>query len=108
MFDALLNEYRYWRDNRIKEAFENPEVDNEALLQEWVTDGYAFHYEYENSITLRQYKQVQRELMDEGQCIENIVNEPLVMWCVMASSEDDWEALFQANKPQAEEDEVQA
>ena len=104
MFDALLNEYRAWRDIKIQEAFENC-VENSDLLQQSVSgDVYDFHYEYENSITLRQYKLVQRELMNEGQCVENIVNEPLVMWCVMAISEDDWDALFQANEPQTESD----
>jgi Neuraminidase (sialidase) len=104
MFDALLNEYRAWRDIKIQQAFENPIEDAEALKEYVDEEARDFHYQYSESITLRQYKLVQRELMNEGQCVENIVNEPLVMWCVMAISEDDWDTLFQENEPQTESD----
>jgi len=106
-FEALLNEYREWRDIRIKQAFENHEVDNEHLLQQYVSDDCYSFQDYESRITLKQYIQAQKELMEEGQVVENIVNEPLIMWCVMASSEDDWEALFLANKPQTDLEEEQ-
>lgn len=102
--NALLNEYRYWRDNKIQQAFESPIADAEALKEYVESETMDFHYQYSESITLRQYKQCQWELIKEDMDANVIINEPLPLWCSLAIQEDDWDALFQEHKPQTEEE----
>jgi hypothetical protein len=61
-----------------------------------------FHYQYENSITLKQYKEVQYELLQEGVEAELIIGEPLSIWCKYSINDDDWDALFEENEPESE------
>ena len=102
--NALLNEYRYWRDNKIQSAFEEP-VTNAEELREYVEyEVMDFHYQYGDSITLKKYKEVQYELLQEGVESELIINEPLSIWCQYSINQDDWDALFEENEPESEEE----
>jgi hypothetical protein len=100
--DALLNEYRYWRDNKIQKAFEEPVANAEALKEYVEYECMDFHYQYSESITLRQYKNVQYELLQEGVEPELIIGEPLAIWCQYSINEDDWNVLFEENEPETE------
>jgi hypothetical protein len=100
--NALLNEYRYWRDNKIQSAFEEPVANAEALREYVEYEVMDFHYQYENSITLKQYKEVQYELLQEGVEAELIIGEPLSIWCQYSINQDDWDALFEENEPESE------
>ena len=107
--NALLNEYRYWRDKKIETAFSQPVTDwNE--LKEYVLEEFRdFHYQYSESITLKQYKHVQWELMEQeqwgGVSFAQIIDEPLIWWCSFAIEEDDWEKLFNDHEPETESEE---
>jgi len=105
--DALLNEYRYWRDKKIQEAFENPIEDAEALKEYVYEEARDFHYQYSESITLRQYKECQWELVKGIYGYtdpEHIIDEPVLWWGSLSILNDDWEVLFQENEPQTEEE----
>ena len=99
--NALLKEYRYWRDKKIENAFDEPVADAEAL-KEYVLDcSQEFYYEYIDSITLRQYRMAQEELSKRISC-EDIVDNTLVYWCIEAISDDDWDKLFNDYEPETE------
>jgi hypothetical protein len=106
--NALLNEYRAWRDIKIQQAFEEPVADAEALKEYVDSELWDFHYEYSESITLRQYKECQWELVKGIYGYtdpKDIIDEPLVWWCSLAIQNDDWDALFQEFEPQTDSEE---
>ena len=102
--NALLNEYRDWRDKRIEDAFDEPVADAEALKEYVLDSTQEFHYEYIDSITLRQYRMAQDELSKRISC-EDIVDNTLLYWCQEAISDDDWDKLFNDYEPETEESE---
>ena len=102
--NALLKEYRAWRDAKIENAFEEPVTDWNELKEYVENEVMDFHYQYNESITLRQYKQVQEELVKADEDLIEIINNPLIRWCFLAIEEDDWDKLFNDNEPQTEEE----
>ena len=99
--NALLNEYRAWRDKQIEDAFEDPVADAEALKEYVISSTQVFYYDYIDSITLRQYRMAQEELSKRISC-DDIVENTLVYWCMEAISDDDWDKLFNDHEPETE------
>jgi len=105
--NALLKEYRFWRDEQIKQAFDEPVADADALKEYVLCSIQVFYYDYIDSITLRQYRMAQEELSKRISC-EDIVDNTLVYWCQEAISDDDWDKLFNDHEPETESERVEA
>ena len=106
--NALLNEYRHWRDQKIEEAFENCVANAEDLRLYVEEDMRAFELEYESSVTLRKYKEIQYELLREEICPTLIINEPVFWWCAQSIMDDDWDKLFNDHEPETEQEEKES
>jgi len=66
----------------------------------------AFELEYESSVTLRQYKQIQYELLRHTEtCPTLIIGEPIFWWCAQSIMDDDWDKLFNDHEPETEQEE---
>jgi hypothetical protein len=99
--NVLINEYRAWRDEIIPEIFEKFRPENAEDLCGHVCDNSdTFHDEYKDKITFQQYKTLLIDLLNNN-CLdaEYMIEKPLIQWACCAAGLDDWEALYQANKP---------
>jgi len=105
--NALLNEYRAWRDKQIESAFDDSVADADDLKEYVLCSLHAFYYEYIDSITLRQYRMAQEELSKRISC-EDIVDDTLFYWCKEAILDDDWDKLFNDHEPETEQEEKES
>jgi hypothetical protein len=100
--NALLNEYIAWRNYVIKDAFDEGVADADALQDYVSSEVPDFHYQYNDHITLSQYKQIQQELILANEDFIEIIEHPVSSWCFIAIRDDDWDKLFNDNKPESE------
>ena len=101
--NALLNEYRAWRDAKIEECFEDPVADADELKEG--VESFLQTVEYNIEFTLVQYQEAQNELLKEDIPPEDLIHNTILWWISIALDHDDWDALFQAHEPQTESEE---
>ena len=102
--NALLNEYAAWRDQKIKEAFENC-VENPQELEEAVYDHADEWIDKDSSITLDTFKEVLIELFvkDVTDDTEQLILTPLLFWVKMNLENENWNELFDNHVPHTDE-----
>jgi hypothetical protein len=99
---TLNNEYISWRDKQIENAFEGHIANAEALKEYVLTEVGGFQYDAD--VSLQGYINAQRELVENGFDLQDIIDDTLTLWCSHAIQEEDWGVLFQENEPQTDEE----